>query len=274
MSTKRTWIRAGIAALLVVTCSLIPVRARAQEHASPRNAEVDARGARSVHIEAHAGSLRVEGRTGLSQVRIRGTARASARNMLGAIKLVAERRGDVVFVKADIPDQHGDFWDAIGGNSRYRGLDLVIEVPVSLPLEVADGSGEATFVNTGALSLADGSGEIEIRMARGNVRVNDGSGAIDIDGVEGSVRIDDGSGEIKARNVTGDVSVDTDGSGNISVAGVGGTMRVGNDGSGSIDVDRVGGNFVVSSDGGGSIRYATVKGTVDIPDQKKDRRRR
>ena len=275
MSTKRSWTRAAIAAVVIVTCSLIPVRARAQDqYTSPRNADVDARGARSVEIEAHAGSLRVEGRQGLSQVRIRGTARASDRSLLEDIKLIAERRGNVVFIKADIPDQNGSLWDAARGNNRYRGLDLVIEVPVSLPLEVGDGSGEATFVNTGALSLSDGSGEIEIRMAKGNVRINDGSGAIDIDGVEGNVRIHDGSGEIRARNVTGDVVVDTDGSGDINVAGIGGTMRVRNDGSGSIDVDRVAGNFVVDNDGGGSITYATVKGNVEIPDKERGRRRR
>jgi len=63
MSTKRSWTRAAIAAVVIVTCSLIPVRARAQDqYTSPRSADVDARGARSVEIEAHAGSLRVEGR--------------------------------------------------------------------------------------------------------------------------------------------------------------------------------------------------------------------
>ncbi|MEO5580528.1 MAG: DUF4097 family beta strand repeat-containing protein [Gemmatimonadaceae bacterium] len=274
MSMPRTWIRAGIAASLVVTSSFIPVRVYAQDgYTSPRNADVDASGARVIQIEAHAGGLRVEGRAGLSEVRIRGTARASARDMLDDIKLIAERRGNAVFIKADIPeDRSVRNW--VNGNGHYRGLDLVIEVPMAISLDVGDGSGEASFVNVGALELSDGSGEIEIRGARGDVSVNDGSGTIDIDGVQGNLKIHDGSGEIRARNVTGDVIVDTDGSGSINVSGVGGTMRVGNDGSGNIDVDRVAGNFVVDSDGGGSIRYATVKGSVDIPDQKRDRRSR
>lgn len=274
MSITRTWLSVGLATSFIVTASFGPEVARAQDgYTAPRNADVDARGARVVEIQAHAGALRVEGRPGLSQVRVRGTARASNRGWLGDIKLIAERRGDAVFIKADIPDNDRATWSGLNGNN-YRGLDLVLEVPIALALDVGDGSGEAHFVNVGVLSLSDGSGEIEIRGARGNVRINDGSGSIDVDGVQGNLRIHDGSGEIRARNVTGDVIVDTDGSGNIVVSGVGGTMRVGNDGSGSIDVDRVAGDFVVDNDGGGSIHYATVKGSVDIPERKRGRRTR
>jgi len=263
--------RIGLAALLIVATSFIPRRAMAQDgYTSPRNAEVNARGARVVEIQAHAGLLRVEGRSGLTAVRIRGTARSSHRNRLDEIKLIAERRGDAVFIKADIPDDNGrSFWG--DNDNMYRGLDLVIEVPASIALDVGDGSGEAHFTNVGALTLSDGSGEIEILGAKGNVRVNDGSGSIEIRNVEGSVRIHDGSGEIRVESVTGDVTVDGDGSGNIVVSDVGGTMRVGNDGSGSIDVDRVAGDFVVDNDGGGTIRYATVKGRVDIPERKRSR---
>ncbi|MEJ7758502.1 MAG: hypothetical protein WKF55_02795 [Gemmatimonadaceae bacterium] len=273
MSTTRNGIRLGIAMAFIVTASFIPGHVRAQDgYTSPRNADIDARGARSAEISASAGSLRVEGRSGLSQVRVRGTARASERQWLEGIKLVAERRGDLVFIKVEIPDDNRTVWDAMGGNSHYRGLDLVIEVPPSLALDVGDGSGEAAFVNVGALTLNDGSGEIEIRGAKGNVRVHDGSGTIDVDGVQGNLRIHDGSGEIRARNISGDLTVDSDGSGSINVSGVGGTMRVENDGSGNIDVDRIGGDFVVDDGGGRSISHSGVRGTVDIPDRKRGRR--
>ena len=61
-------------------------------------------GARTVEVDAAAGSLRVEGKPGLRQVQVTGTARASSQQFLNQIKLIAERRGDVVFIKADIPD--------------------------------------------------------------------------------------------------------------------------------------------------------------------------
>ncbi len=260
--------RAAAAGLLIVTAAFIPARSQAlEEYTSPRNATVDARGARSVNIDAAAGILRVEGQPGLGEVRVRGTARASRESWLKDVKLVAERRGDVVCIKVDIPNNDSGFFD--GWNNSYRGLDLVIEVPTTLRLDVSDGSGEAEFKNTGAIDLEDGSGTIDIRGARGNVTIRDGSGSINIDGVEGAVKVTDGSGEIQARNVTGDFTVEEDGSGSIDVSGVGGTMRVESDGSGSIDVDRVAGDFVVNSDGSGSIRHATVKGSVKIPERRR-----
>ena len=262
----------ALAGVLIVTVSFIPIRTEAQDYYdAPRNADVDTRGARSVTIDASAGSLRVEGRSGITQVRVRGTARSPRRDRLDDIKLIAERRGDVVFIKTEIPDDDSNGFRGVfnGNNWRNMLLDLVIEVPSSLPIEVSDGSGEARFVNTGAISLEDGSGEVEIRGARGDVRVVDGSGSVIIEDVEGSVRISDGSGEIRARNVTGDFIVDEDGSGNIDVSGVGGTMRVEDDGSGNIDVDRVAGDFVVDSDGSGTIRYDDVKGSVRIPERKR-----
>ena len=261
-------VRAALIGSLVVAASFIPRKASAYEdYTSPRNAEVSASGAKSVRIEAAAGILRVEGRSGISQVRVRGTARADRRSRLDDIKLIAERRGDQVYIKADMPEWRDRGW--YDRDNDNVALDLIIEVPASLHLDVGDGSGEAEFNNTGSLELGDGSGEILIRNAKGDVRVSDGSGSITIEGVEGSVRVNDGSGSIRARNVTGNFVVSSDGSGDIDVSSVGGTMRVENDGSGNIDVDRVTGDFVVDHDGSGTIRYDTVKGSVRIPERKR-----
>jgi hypothetical protein len=237
--------------LFVVAASFIPTRASAQSrYQEARNADVAVGGARGVRIEAAAGALRVEGRSGLSEVRIRGTARSNRRDRLDGIRLIAERRGSEIFIKADMPRTDGDDWRY--GDGPQMALDLVIEVPNNLPLDVDDGSGEAIFLNTGRLTLEDGSGEIEIRGSRGSVEIDDGSGEIDIDGVDGDVRISDGSGEINVTNVTGDVTIE-------------------DDGSGGIDVRRVAGNFVVDSDGSGGIRYADVRGRVDVPEKRRRR---
>ena len=269
MNRSQLVLRAATAGMLVVAASFIPRRVTALEvYTSPRDANVSAAGARSVQIEAAAGSLRVEGRSGIDQVQVRGMAKASRKSRLDDIKLIAERRGDVVFIKADIPDHSTGFFSAMNGDYQMA-LDLVIEVPMSLAITAGDGSGDAEFNNTGALDVSDGSGELFVRGAHGDVRITDGSGNITIDGVEGAVRVGDGSGNIKARNVTGDFVVNDDGSGDIDVAGVGGTMRVENDGSGNINADRVAGDFVVDHDGSGIIRYDTVKGSVRIPERKR-----
>ena len=256
--------------LFIVAAAFIPTKAKAQDkYKDDRNADIDARGATSARIDAAAGSLRIEGRPGISSVKVRGIARSSRRDDLDDIKLIAERRGSEVFIKVDIPDENREGWRLFNGNLQAMALDLVIEVPVTLALNVDDGSGEVEIINTGSVELEDGSGNVEIRGTHGNVRVSDGSGNVIIDGIEGNVRVSDGSGEIRGRNITGDFTVDEDGSGNIDVSDVGGTMRVDDDGSGNIDVDRVAGDFVVNSDGSGSIRYDTVKGRIDIPRTKR-----
>ena len=48
-------------------------------YTAPRNAVVDAAGAKSIEVEAGAGLLRVEGKPGLRQVQVTGTPTAAAR---------------------------------------------------------------------------------------------------------------------------------------------------------------------------------------------------
>jgi hypothetical protein len=250
MMRSRFILRSAIALAIVVTAAFIPVRAHAiGDVTSPRNAEIDARGAKTIQVIAGAGDLRIEGRTGISQVQVRGTARASSRRRLDDIKLVAERRGDVVYIKADIPENNGFFSRDWNDN---MALDLVIEVPQSVALDVEDGSGDSKFTNVGPLKLVDGSGGIEIRGAKGNVSVEDGSGEMVIENVEGSVRVTDGSGGITASNIGGDFIVEEDG-------------------SGSIDVSHIAGNFTVEEKGSGSISSSDVKGKIDIPERHRRR---
>jgi hypothetical protein len=232
-------------------------------YTAPRNAVVDAAGAKSVEVEAGAGTLRVEGKAGLRQVQITGTARSSSQQFLARIKLIAERRGDVVFIKADIPDgERGYNYDAFSA-----ALDLVIEVPQGINADVSDGSGDTKISNIGSLDA----GSFSVIGATGSVRVTDGSGDLTIENVGGDVKVDDGSGDINVRNVTGSFTVESDGSGGIYATDVRGSVIVENDGSGSIEVNKVGKDFRVESKGSGSIEYADVSGKIDIPERHRDR---
>jgi len=238
-------------------------------YSAPRNAIVDASGAKSIEVEAGAGSLRVEGKAGLRQVQVTGTARSSSQQFLTRIKLIAERRGDVVFIKADIPDT-----DRYDNDDNYSAsLDLVIEVPQGINAEVGDGSGDAKILNVGSLEASDGSGSLSVIGAAGSVRITDGSGDLTIENVGGDVKVEDGSGDITVRNVTGSFTVETDGSGGIYATDVRGSVVVENDGSGSIEVNKVGKDFRVESKGSGSIDYAAVSGEINIPERHRDRRR-
>ena len=236
------------------------------DYTAPRNAVVDAAGARSVEVEAAAGSLRIEGKPGLKQVQVTGTARASSQRFLSEIRLIAERRGDVVFIKADIPDGE---WSSNRDNTG--ALDLVIQVPQGINAEVSDGSGDAKVLNVGALEASDGSGDFSVDGA-GSVRISDGSGNLRIENVGGDVRVSDGSGEIDVRNVTGSFIVETDGSGSIMATDVRGSVIVENDGSGEIEVNKIGRDFRVENKGSGNIDYSSVSGQVNIPDRHRGRR--
>jgi hypothetical protein len=230
-------------------------------YTAPRNAVVDANGARLIEVEASAGSLRVEGRPGLKQVQVTGTARSSSQDLLSRITLIAERRGDVVFIKSEMPDED---WRSNRDNHSVA-LDLVIAVPQGMNADVADGSGELEITNVGSVELTDGSGEITIESAGGAVTVTDGSGELTIENVTGDVRVSDGSGSINVRNVSGSFTVRTDGSGSISATDIRGSVIVENDGSGEIEATKVGRDFTVESKGSGSINYREVSGQVDIP---------
>jgi DUF4097 and DUF4098 domain-containing protein YvlB len=250
---------------------LIGSAARAQsssDFSAPRNASVDATGARLVEVEAAAGTLRVEGKAGLRQVQVTGTAWSSSRQFLTRIKLIAERRGDVIFIKADIPDNNSWY------DNNSGALDLVIEVPQGINADVSDGSGDARILNVGSLEAADGSGDLSVEGAAGTVRITDGSGHLTIENVGGDVKISDGSGDIEARNVTGSFIVESDGSGSIYATDVRGSVVVENDGSGEIEVSKVGRDLRVESKGSGSIDYTAVSGQISIPDQHRGRGRR
>jgi DUF4097 and DUF4098 domain-containing protein YvlB len=248
---------------------LIASTARAQDYTAPRNATVDAAGARTVEVEAAAGNLRVEGKAGLRQVQVTGTARASSQQFLNQIRLIAERRGDVVFIKADIPDHE---WRSGYSDNYSASLDLVIQVPQGINADVSDGSGDAKVLNVGSLEASDGSGNFSLDGAAGSVRITDGSGNLSIANVGGDVRVSDGSGEIDVRNVTGSFTVESDGSGSIYATDVRGSVLVENDGSGEIEVNKVGKDFRVEHKGSGSIDYSSVSGQVDVPDRRRGRR--
>jgi hypothetical protein len=142
---KRTSMRTVAGWTGIVLAVLIPSGSRAEpaDVTSPRNAVINAAGAREIKIDAGAGFLHINGRNGINDVRVTGVARASNRRILDEIRLIAERRGDVVFIKAEFPDDRS-IWDLFHGDFTQM-LDLTIDVPISVPLNVADGSGELNF---------------------------------------------------------------------------------------------------------------------------------
>ncbi len=231
-------------------------------YTATREATVDAAAASRLSVSAGSGRLRVEGKPGLRQARLRGTACASDRALLEEIQLSATRSGGEVRVHANDDDKDLR-------NREYARLDLVIEVPENLATEIEDSSGDIEVFGLGPLQIIDGSGGIMADDIRGSLTIEDGSGEIKVTGVRGDVKIQDGSGEIDVFDVSGTVDI-RDGSGEIMASKITRDLFI-SDSSGSIEVDDVGGAFTVRNDSSGAVDYRGVRGTVRVPEKARRR---
>ena len=222
---------------------------------------LDVADSQSLAITAAAGELEVIGVSGSDNAVISGKACVSKEDWLEGSKIHTET-GKRASIEVELPNASG--WSFTG--SSYATMDLKVEVPQDLTLDIRDSSGEMLLKNIAAVEIKDSSGEIEIEDARGAITINDSSGEIDIDGAEGDVTIEsDSSGDIYARDVSGSFHVVRDSSGDIRVSHVSKDVVVERDSSGDIRATDVGGDFRVLKDGSGDIVANDVQGEVDIP---------
>lgn len=228
-----------------------------------RNLTTPASGVTRVIIHAESGSLTVDGRPGAAQVTVLGQACTSDDDFLPKMTLTARRSGGELHLAANIPEK-----TVIFGWFQAR-LDFAVTIPAGLPVEIDDGSGWIKVSNTGTTTIEDGSGSIDIRDVRGDLRINDGSGEVTVRNVTGDVELEDGSGAVSLSDIQGSVRIPDDGSGSISIENVRHDVVIDEDGSGSLDVTGVGGNFTVHAKGSGGIDYERVTGKVTIPERKR-----
>lgn len=249
------------------------------KYTAARRVAAPSAGVTKVVIHAEAGSLKVDGSPGVTQVVASGTACTSDDDFLARMTLNARRQGSELHIIADIPEKNVMF-----GFFQAR-LDFAVTIPAGVPVVIDDDSGWIKVSNTAGVTIDDDSGSIELRTIKGPVVINDDSGSIEIDTVTGNVEIEDDSGEIIVRNVTGNIEIEDD-SGSITVAQVIGSLRVRDDdsgsimvenvrgdvlidedSSGSISVEDISGNFTVAHKSGGGIDYERVSGRVKIPER-------
>lgn len=236
-------------------------------------------------ITAAAGNLEVRGIAGSDQAIIRGRVCVSMPAWLdeAEVKALPGKRAQII---VNLPDSNGG-WRLFG--SHYASLDLEIELPQDLALEVRDSSGDARFRNIAALELQDSSGSIEIEGAAGPVSIKDSSGNIDIENVGVALSIRDSSGDIDIAQLAGDLTIEADSSGDIRGRDIDGSVLVKKDSSGDIRMTQVthdviveidssgditvrdiGGDFRVLTDGSGSIRSQGVQGEIQTPNDSQE----
>jgi hypothetical protein len=227
-------------------------------HSAERELRVDAAGASRIEIAARAGDLEV--RAGApSQVQARGRACASTPEFLEQTQIRSVREGGTLKVFVQVPEEMK------GIGLFYARLDLEVDVPAGVPVEVIDSSGDATITGVRLTKLTDSSGDTTLRGITGDFEVNDSSGDLRVENAAGKVTITDSSGDIVVRGAQ-DVVVRSDSSGDVDIARVAGSVRIENDSSGDIDVTDVGHDVAVLADTSGAVRVSGVKGTVSVPD--------
>lgn len=194
-----------------------------------RELSLDAQDLQELVAETGAGSLEIIGVEGLTQIKLVADIYS---NDDSKVILTLEKKANKAKLKADF-ESHSSF----SNYSPY--IDLKLQVPAGLALDIDDGSG-AMFINkmTADIKVKDGSGELVIHGGN-NVSIDDGSGAIEVSQVNGNLAIVDGSGEIEVANVQSTVTIN-DGSGDINVVNTKG-LTILSAGSGDVNFDKIDG---------------------------------
>lgn len=226
---------------------------------------LDLSGSDELAVLAGAGDLRITGVSGSDFAVIKGRVCASEQKWLdqSGVETGSGKRAEIIVNLPDTDD--GGSWRS----NNYAYLDLELEVPEGIRIDVKDSSGDFEMKKVGAATVLDSSGDIDISDTTGPVIIRDSSGEIELRDINGDVTIEsDSSGDIFGKNIVGNVLVKSDSSGDIEFRDVGENFVVERDSSGDIIANRVGGDFQVMRDGSGEIRASNVEGKVEIPADK------
>ena len=247
---------------------IFPLAVSVKSYGEERNLYLLSDGISEMEIDCGAGFLKLKGVEGLDEIRV--SADIIAGNKKGEelsefieenVELSLERHGNRAVLISRVRPSY--FFFSFRGNLNNR-IDLTVDVPGSMDIEIKDGSGDIEIDNiNGAVDIDDGSGSVDIAEVKGEVDINDGSGDLKISNIDGKTVIHDGSGDLKIDNARGGMEI-RDGSGSIDITDITGNMAI-NDGSGDIMIDRLIGDLEIE-DGSGSIRATDIDGNVKIYD--------
>lgn len=251
--------------LVAAALLLAPTFAQANQcrFQAPRDAALDLTGIHTVVIELGQHTLHLSGNAAAPS-QIRGRACASSQDDLPSTQLTQRRDGDRLILTAENPSSNGNFFSLFGA-SHYAWLDLNIDVPPNIAVELNLGSGDATIENVAQLDASVGSGDLKVKTVQGHFQAQVGSGDITAYDV-GETRIPSvGSGDVAINRVRGNLAIGSIGSGSTDLRAVGGNVDVKTIGSGDLRVNGVARDLHVASVGSGDVTHQAVAGKVDVP---------
>ncbi|HSN71530.1 MAG TPA: DUF4097 family beta strand repeat-containing protein, partial [Steroidobacteraceae bacterium] len=238
--------------IVTLACtSLLSLPAAADDscrHSAERYAAAPTAGIERVRVEAGAGSLRIVGEANAQQVMARGRACSGSEELVAATSIQIRREGPLRVVTTVLPDPIETRGTFFGSSGHYATLDLVVDVPLEVALEVEDSSGDLVIEDVGPTELADSSGDIRIRNVNGALTVTDSSGNIDVRDVRGDLTLTDSSGDVDVEEIAGTVTIPVDSSGDLDIREVEGSVLIATDTSGDIDIDDVRGDVRIDID--------------------------
>ncbi|GHF81434.1 hypothetical protein [Thalassotalea marina] len=249
----------SLIALSVVTtvsgCVVIAGTPSKADFHQQKTLDIQASDLTALNVEAGAGFLKIKGVEGLDTIQVTADIYTD-KKARDDYQLTLVKQGDSAKLVAKNGNTSG-IW-----NGQSPKIDLTVQVPQSMMLDIEDGSGALTIDNiVGDTKIKDGSGGIAINNVKGNLKIDDGSGSINVQDVNGDVQINDGSGSILLEQVAGNAEIE-DGSGSLTVKQVTGHVKV-DDGSGGIVIDNVGSLTIVES-GSGGLSVKNVKAGFEI----------
>jgi hypothetical protein len=243
----------GLALLAVAA----PASADLCRHKADRRASLDATGATRVVVNARAGDLELRPTDGATLV-AEGRACASTAKILEQTDVAVRREGETLRVDVRVPEE------MVGIGLFYAALDLTVNVPAALPVEVNDSSGDILATDLRIVRVNDSSGDIVLHRPRADVEIRDSSGDVRVEDAAGRVQVRDSSGDIVIVGAA-QVVIPSDSSGDITIKRVSGSVRIEQDSSGDVRVAQVGRDFELLSDSSGEVKVSDVKGEVRLP---------
>ncbi len=251
--------------LLICAVLLTPSFAYAADECkfqAPRNAALDLTSVHTLIIDIGQHNLNLKG-AAASTAQVHGRACASSQDRLATLQVTQRRDGDRLLLTAV---NTSSSWNvSLFGVSRYAYLDLQVNVPADLAVELDVGSGDAHVADVAQLAASVGSGDLHVNGVRNRFDAHVGSGDITAENVGETHVASIGSGDFTVNRVRGDIWIGSIGSGDADLRAIGGTVDVKSIGSGDLRVKSVAHDLHVARLGSGDISHDSVAGRVDIP---------